>query len=78
MMRLGLSCSPAISSPSDKNFLSSNPKYDFFFHIWGVLGGPLYRTQGYQMSIYINLHIKYRSNSISYRVNDEMSADVAA
>ena len=33
---------------SDKKFLSLNPKYKkniLFFHIWGVLGGPLCRTQ---------------------------------
>ena len=27
---------------------------------------------------YINVHIKYESNPISYRENDEMSADAAA
>ena len=33
---------------SDKTFLSLSPKYDknnTFFHIWGVLGGALRRTQ---------------------------------
>ena len=53
MIRLGLSCFPAILSPismymsnteaiSDKKYLGLNPKYEniykFFFHIWGVLG----------------------------------------
>ena len=54
MIRLGLSCFPAILSPiytctceirkqSDKTFLSLNPKYDknctFFIFGGGVLGG---------------------------------------
>ena len=53
MIRLNLSCFPAIHSPpylctceirkqSDKTFLSLNPKYEkiiLFFHIWGGPGG---------------------------------------
>ena len=56
MIRLNLSCFPAILSPismcirkqSDKTFLSLNPKYEknnTFFHIWGGPGGALRRTQ---------------------------------
>ena len=50
MIRLGLSCFPAILSPismyseirkqSDKKFLSLNPKYEkklYFFHIWATI-----------------------------------------
>ena len=58
MIRLGISCFPAISShpylctcqirkQSDKKFLSLNPKYEkiYFFFIFGGHGGPLCRTQ---------------------------------
>ena len=58
MIRLSLSCFPAILSPismymsnkeqSDKNFLSLNPKYEnkiYFLSYLGGHGGPLCRTQ---------------------------------
>ena len=57
MIRLGLSCLPAIPHPylcicqirkqSDKKFLSLNPKYDnfCFFSYLGGPRGPLCRTQ---------------------------------
>ena len=40
-------CTCQIRKQSDKKFWSLNPKYEkiyTFFHIWGVLGGPLCRT----------------------------------
>ena len=44
-------CTCEIRKQSDKNFLSSNPKYEtnIYFFIFGGSWGPLRQTQGYQI-----------------------------
>ena len=71
MIRLGLSCFPAILLPLSmymcnneaiwlELFLSSNPKYEqnIMFDIWGVLGGPLRQSKSYQIFRTVRPHHK--------------------
>ena len=59
-------CTCEIRKQSDKNFFSSNQKYEtniiYFIFGGGGPGGPLRQTQGYQFFL-------------SHRVNDEVSVE---
>ena len=49
-------CICKIRKQYDKNFLSLNPKYDYYFSYLGGYGGPLRQTQGYQNFTAVRSH----------------------
>ena len=67
-------------------FFIYGPQY-IYFCIFGYSGGPVWPKNNRTGPIFflpsyplpaISLHIKYGSNPISYRENDDVSADAAA